>query len=143
MHFFKYSLSLGRCSLFLTIKSLTISDAFWYFNDSLFRHWNCHVYKWKYKTHLELNMSTAFLHLLYCIRRQVLLGKRRIQVEKYLRKKSNNKWSVIEIHMLQTIVGNFCQEIYRFNFGWTISFFPAQRTSTYCFFRNKMLLLLL
>ena len=54
------------------------------------------------------------------------LKEKWIQVEKYVHKTINNKQSVIEIHMLQTIVGNICQEISQFNFVWTISFFPAR-----------------
>ena len=44
------------------------------------------------------------------------LKEKWIQVEKYVHKAINNKQSVIEIHMLQTIVGNTCQEISQVNF---------------------------
>ena len=107
------------------------------------KHWNCHVYKWKYKTHLELNMSIAFLYILYCIRHQIFAQEKMIHVEKYVCKAINNERCVIKISMFQTIVGNICQEISWFNFCWTIFSFPARQTSTYCLFRNKTLLLLL
>ena len=50
---------------------------------------------------------------------------------------------MIKIDVFQTIVGNICPEIFRFNFRWSASFFPARRTSTYCFLDIKFFLLLL
>ena len=71
------------------------------------------------------------------------IKKKRIQDEKYVCQAINYQLCFIKIDPFQGIVGNICQDVLRFNLRYVISFLPTRRTSTYCFFRNKMLLLLL
>ena len=112
----KYSLSLRKCLLFSTIKSFTISDAFWYFSDSLFKTMKLSFLQIK----MQNSFGTRYVHsilthsLSYSLS-NVCSRKKRIRVGKYIRETINNEQRVIKTDIFQTIVASIRQEISLFN----------------------------